>query len=414
MPSSRRQIILALGLSLLAVAASNVYIASRTGFLHGPNEPFFPNMLDHHLYLEMAKGPDNYARSTMAHLQPFSYRLLTPWLAYLLTLTGLSLNASFFLLSQGCLVAFLTLLYLLLRRMGMSPALSRTGILLAGLLPGAVRWYAYKYWMTDPLALLLTVSAFLAIAAGKDMALMQVSVLGILNRENYLMVFPYCFLHLLKRKGFRTAAVRTAAVSAVPLLLFFIVRYYVTAVGRPPLADIVSFYARLRLSSLYLQPYLSTIGSLGVIIPLLLLFPGGLIRYWAGNYDRLAVVVMVYGALLLANDTDRLIVYALPAVLPPALGNLRAFIRLSRLPRSACLAAVLALQIFFYARIGYDQGDTPPIDWVLIAVTAVFWIGCQVLVRRRGRSQGGQARRPHEVLVDGPGGAASLGHGPDD
>jgi cytochrome c-type biogenesis protein CcsB len=42
---------------------------------------------------------------------------------------------------------------------------SVVGLVLVGLMQGAVRWFEYQYWMTDPSALMLTTLAFLADAS---------------------------------------------------------------------------------------------------------------------------------------------------------------------------------------------------------------------------------------------------------
>ena len=147
----------------------------------------------------MARDPRS--AEPLARTAPFCWRVLTPWLAFLLTKTGLGLNAAFYLLTNCFLFAFLLTLFLWLRDQGFDLRGSLLGQALVGLQQGAVRWYEYQYWMTDPLCLFLVVVALRLMRRRWDGALAIVSVAGVLARESYLLVLPGYALRRLREGG---------------------------------------------------------------------------------------------------------------------------------------------------------------------------------------------------------------------
>ena len=148
---------------LLIMAANVAWVALQVGVVQPPEAV---SESDHYRYLAMARGPQEYASQPLAHEPPFCYRLLVPWAAFMLTKAGLGLNLSFYLLTQLCIGLFLYTLFLYLMEAGLDVRFSLLGIAVAGTLQGAVRWYAYQYWMTDPAALFLLTSR--SCSSGRD------------------------------------------------------------------------------------------------------------------------------------------------------------------------------------------------------------------------------------------------------
>ncbi len=68
------------------------------------------------------------------------------------------------------------------------------------------------------------------------------------------------------------------------------------------------------------------------------------------HYDQAALVLAVLATLLISNNTERPLAYALPVLLPAALLALRWFIDETGLSEAPVLVTVVALQAFFWAR----------------------------------------------------------------
>ncbi|MEA1928667.1 MAG: hypothetical protein U9N73_10710, partial [Candidatus Auribacterota bacterium] len=126
--------------------------------------------------------------------------------------------------------------------------------------------------------------------------------------------------------------------------------------------------------------------SIGVIFPLLLLLPKKIIKYCKQEYDSLVFVLLIYGQLAIANNTDRLLVYALPVLLPVALGNLKKFSPRSRVPEAAFMALIVILQVLFYTgTIFYRQTAISvfqPTNLTIVISLSLFWVLSQVTGKR--------------------------------
>jgi hypothetical protein len=88
----------------------------------------------------------------------------------------------------------------------------------------------------------------------------------------------------------------------------------------------------------------------------------------------------------LANNTERELGYALPAVLPAALYFLRSFVTETRLPVVPVLAATVFMQVLFYFEQRWGRPGMSmyqPTSLHLAAAMLVFWIGARVTLRRR-------------------------------
>ncbi len=370
-------------LCLLILAVNVLSVSFRLGFLHKPKQV---KELDHLRYIEMARGPEG--RPELAHASTYCWRILVPGLARLLNRAGLDLNLAFFLITNASLFGFLLALWAYLGALGFSLPYRVTGLGLVGLTQGAVRWYEYQYWMTDPACLFLMALAFLWIRQGRSAALYLQSVTAAFVRENYVALYPYYFLHLLKHgASFARAAAQALALVALPFTIFVGLRVLIIP-NQPDnfLADIADTTAfRLRHLSDN-QPYLLTVGSLGVLFPLLLLFPGRLVTVARRHYDQLAVVGFFYALLLVANNTERELAYTLPVVLPAGLRNLSDLAAEARLPTAPLLAIAVVLQgLFFsqqrFAEIGMSMYQ--PTNLIVMTAMALFWLGAQVALHLR-------------------------------
>jgi hypothetical protein len=243
--------------------------------------------------------------------------------------------------------------------------------------------------MSDPAALFLVMLAFFLIERGKARALLGVSVLAAFVRETYILVYPYVFLRELRTgKPLRTAAARSAALAALPLAILVAIRRLVTP-SQPDdfvsgIVDSMTFRAHHLLDN---QLYVVTLGAFGVLVPLVLLFPARLPGLARRHFDRALYVLSVYATLVISNNNERPLAYALPALVPAALWCLRAFLHETRLPVRPVLAAVVALQAVFWtgqrwAEIGMSIYQ--PVNWTTVAALATAWLAAQaVLLRSR-------------------------------
>ena len=373
-------------LAVLVLAINVASVSSRLGFLHKPKQV---KEYDHWRYIEMARGPQG--RAALQQEPPYCYRLAVPSLVRGLTRLGLPENAAFFLVTNAVLFGFLLVLWLHLRDLGFSLALRVAGVLVVGFTQGAVRWFEYQYWMTDPAALFLVMLAFHLIERGRWGAVLATSVLAAFVRETYVLVYPYVFLRELRNgRPLPAAAGRTAALAAVPFAILVAIRRLV-APNQPDdfvsgVVDSMTFRIDHLLDN---QAYVVTIGAFGVLVPLLLLLPDRLPGLARRHFDRALFVASVYATLVISNNNERPLAYALPALVPAALWCARAFLEETRLPAGPVLATVVGLQVLFWAGQRWAEigmSIYQPVNWTTVGAMAAFWLSAQVSrARRRGR-----------------------------
>ena len=370
-------VVLILGFNVLAVS-------SHLGFLHKPNQV---KEYDHRRYIEMAQGAKG--RPELQKEPPYCFRLAVPALVRGLSRVGLSVNAGFFLVTNAALFGFLLVLWLHLRDLGFALSLRVSGLLVVGLTQGAVRWFEYQYWMSDPAALFLVMLAFFLLERGKTGPLLGVSVLAAFVRETYVLVYPYVFLRELRAgRPLLRAAGRAAALAVLPLAILVAIRRLVTP-NQPDdfvsgIVDSMTFRTHHLLDN---QLYVVTLGAFGVLVPLVLLFPARLPGLARRHFDRVLYVLSVYATLVISNNNERPLAYALPALVPAALWCLRVFIDETRLPTLPVLAAVVALQAVFWAGQRWAEigmSIYQPVNWTTVAVMAAVWLAAQAVSSRTG------------------------------
>lgn len=379
-----REVCVTFVLALLLLALNDAVVSARLGFLHGA-EAVLEH--DHHRYIAMAESTPGRFEAE-APVPPFCWRLLVPALVWSLGRAGIGVDVAYYATTQLFLLAFLLALYAHLRQRGHAPAVARLGLVLAGLLPGTLRWYAYQYWMPDPLALFLVALSFVLLWADRWPWLVPLALVGVATRESYVIVFPYLLLFGLRRWPLRRALARTALVALPALALLLTIRH---AVEPAAVYEVVATLKRMlafrwRHTRSGQQPYFMTLGTFGVLLPVLLLFPG---RAWAWcrrHYDDLAVIATAYASLLLANNTDRLLVYALPALLPAALASLARWQRSVSVPPLALALTLVVVQAFVWQQtrwLAMGASLRQPLNLSVVAVLAALWLGGFWAWRRR-------------------------------
>jgi hypothetical protein len=377
----RRDLLTGALAATLALGLNAGYVSARLGFVHKPKQV---RETDHFRYLEMAKGDGG--RPELAREPPYCWRVLTPALARGLTHTGLSLNAAFYVVTNLSLFGFLLVLYLYLRDLGFDLVLGLTGLALVALMQGAVRWFEYQYWMSDPPCLFLIALAFLLVRREKHGALAAVSVVAALVRETYVIVYPHYLLHLKKRTTWPRALLRTAAMSAAPMAILLVLRHAIVPNQPDDLAASLQENVAFRIRHLFdNQLYVLTVGTWGVLFPLFFLFPGRLFALARRHFDQLLPALIVYASLLVSNNAERPLAYAVPALLPAALHNLRAFLAETGLPAPGVIATAVALQAFFWWQTRlFELGMSiyQPANLGVAAALLAFWAACRVALAR--------------------------------
>ncbi len=382
--------IAALIATVLLLAVNITYVSWSTGFVHPASRVL---ETDHYRYLEMARGPENYAGSRLAHEPPYCWRLLVPFLAFAVSQLGPGIDPAFFLLTSLFLGGFLFVFYLYLRQAGLGTGYSLIGLTLVALTPGAVRWYGYQYWMTDPAGLFLVTLSFYLIRSRRTTELLAVAVIAVTVRESYLAVLIYYFLYLLKRRGWRAAGRESWPVLLVPAVLLLLIRYYIIPSADYDIAAVSRSVLAFRAENFWPgQVYLLTIGSFGVIFPLLLLFPARPAAKFRGHYDKLAYLVIVYASLIAGYNTDRLLVYALPVLVVPALRNLKRLIDRTGFPAAVVVIPVLLLQVCFYVSTRFygipAVSIFQPVRLPVVVSLSLFWVSALGTIYIR-RARGG-------------------------
>jgi hypothetical protein len=365
------------------VAINIGYVASSLGFIHGPEAVAES---DHYQYIALTRYFLHPPGDSPLPSAPFSYRVFTPLLAAGLTRLGLSMDTSYYLLSNLFLLLFLLTLFVYLRDLGFDRRMAAVGVIFAGLMQGAIRWYEYQYWMPDPACLFFIAFAFLLIHKKRLVPLICISAIAVTARETYLIIFGYYFLHTLKRLGLNRAVINTALLMILPMSIFIAIRFGVPTQNTYRLSQVAATMIPFRASKLFdNQLYFVTVGSLGVLFPLLLLYPKEIFGRIRRSYDQVAVIGAVYLSLLLANNTDRLLAYALPAMLPPVLHNIQRGFQDREWQLNAFVTIAIGVQILFFLQIriyGMHISITQPVNYAVIGSMLALW-GLGVIFRAR-------------------------------
>jgi hypothetical protein len=320
--------------ALAALVLAAGLVAFRQARLDRPGsyDRFTLPAYDAYAYVAMAERP---AVFTVA---PWGYRVLTPLAARALsprdvikgfrwlTLAGLAL-------SGAALFAFL-------RRLGHEPAPAFAGVAFLCLCGAAGEVIAYPF-LVEPLALLLQVAFLLAVECGSGAGVLAlVSALAASNKELQLLLLPVVFTARVSRDGVRAALFKTAASAAGALATVVLLRWWwapVASLPRLPAAEawrpILGALWALRgevLAGLLLSGLLP-LALAGALLPRA--------RMYLRRYGLVAAVMLAFPfaaflnvgearpPVLFGKNTDRLLLFAVPVLLPFALHAVEAVLR---------------------------------------------------------------------------------------
>jgi hypothetical protein len=354
-----------------------------------PHRPRDVKETDHRRYIALAAGGPWSTDSRATREAPFCFRVLAPGLVHAATRAGADLHVAFWTLSTLSSALFLFVLSRHLAFLGFSWGTTALGMALAGLTPGAVRWYAYQYWMPDPLCLLLVVLGFHLVVARRHRALGLVAIPGLLTRESFLVVVVYAMVKWVRIEGARVAARRGLGVFGVSLMALGALHLSMAPVAGPSLLSAASEMLAFRARHLFdNQLYFATLGTFGVVVPLLVARAPWALGQLRHHLEDVAVAATVYASLAVANNTDRLLVYALPVLIPAALHAFLAVARAARVLPGTLGLVVLGLQALVYLRTPFagiaGLSLYQPVQWSIVVVLSVFGALCALapLLRR--------------------------------
>ncbi|MET0552172.1 MAG: hypothetical protein ABW221_03985 [Vicinamibacteria bacterium] len=320
--------------ALLALVLATALVALRQGRLDRPGSYDRHTLpaYDAYAYVAMAERPSIFT------VAPWGYRVLTPLAARALsprdvvrgfrwlTLAGLALSGA--------------ALYAFLRRLGHQPLPALAGVAFLCLCGAAGEVIGYPF-LVEPLALLLQVLFLLAVESGAGAgALALLSALAASNKELQLLMLPVVFTARVSRDGARTALLKTAASAAGALATIALLRWWwapVASLPRLPAADawrpILAALWTLRgevLAGLLLSGLLP-LALAGAVLPRS--------RTYLRRYGLVAAVMLAFPfaaflnvgearpPVLFGKNTDRLLLFAVPVLLPLALHAVGALLR---------------------------------------------------------------------------------------
>lgn len=318
-------------LALLLSAAAVVYQRDRqrVGYTRYDLPTF-----DAYVYMTMADEPAFFTAA------PWGYRMLGPRLVHLLPPRARLF--AFRDLAFFCLVACGGLLFAFLRRLGHGEAMALVGVAFF-CLSRPVQLALGIPMLGEPLALLLELAALLALAAGAGLlAFAALLALGVLSKELFLLLPPLVLLER-RRDGLRRALLAALAVAAPACAAFLLLRLWWTPQLRTPHPPWNLELLRAGLDVFSAEWYdTSRALLLSGVTPLALL--GACLREsrpYLKSYGYLALLCVAISLLawvnvpsrvpvpLFAANTERILIYALPLLIPLALTALERALRLA-------------------------------------------------------------------------------------
>lgn len=347
---------------LLAFGPSGLVLLQ--GLWIGPRfDRFVLPAFDGHVYAAMAESPRFFT------LAPWGYRILEPWLVFLLPFSSAAVG--FFWLNLTALTATVFATGWWLRRLGFSEVAAALAATAFAISPPMRLLLDYQV-LVDPLSLLLMVLVFCALLKPDVIVLMALFALAALSKETGLLVLTIVPFHLVARGRTLRGLIDSAVVAAPAVALTVLLRVSWGHPESPPssfsILDVT--FGRAISSSLALT---SAAIMSGLILPA-----------FAGLFREASWVLRIQGsllwlltfALILSNpyhysvkDLPRLAIFAWPALLPLALAGLgfrrtrieEAPFRRARWHVPASVVALILCLSLVAATDRYDRAPFPTI-----------------------------------------------------
>lgn len=360
-----------------------------------PSNSWWSFPADHHVYLYMAQHPVGQFR-----VAPWSWRLLEPWMVQV---SRLPAQVGFEVVTFASLWFTGVALYAVCRRLNFSLRLSAYGMVLFFGLSYAVKFNVYDFWLTDPLAFLFTSLSILAALDRRRLLFAVCLAAGVLAKESVIFVAPLYFSLNVRTRADKRLLVESALLAVPAVLALTAVRLfipalnadaaYVASLPRLVAADARSVpdYSPLQVfrtvmvyrSSHWTSTLAEVVSAFGVLFPALLVFGGRKARQLAVRFSPFLLLVLAQ--LVLASNTQRLVVLAFPAVVVFALCGVERLVTLG-VPEWLLWIAPLGLVIL---NVASATEISPSAIWQLTLVATVTALGLGRVCALRGTEASG-------------------------
>jgi hypothetical protein len=306
-------------------------------------------------------------RPSVFTVAPWGYRILTGWVVHALPVRNVT--RAFRLVTDGALIAAGTLSAVFLLRLGFGPAASLLGAAAFCLSPPVTETVRYRF-LAEPLTVALELALLVGLQSGAGLApLALVATLGALAKDSFLLLLPAVYFVLRPTRGDRGALTAFVVVAAPAALVTALLRSWWTPhleALRPALGPELVTAAAARLRDTWSDTWPAPL--IGGLTPLAVL--GALrreARPYLARYGYVLAMTLVTPFVAWLNvpaagpvpifgrNVTRLLLFAVPVVVPPALLALGRLwpalmpaaapppLRPRRLATVAAVAALLAL-----------------------------------------------------------------------
>lgn len=349
-----------------------------------PGDAWYGLPGDHHIYRWMAEnGPTEF------HIAPWGWRPLVPALA---STFPQGVTFGFQAITAVSLAGTAAIMYVIARGFQFSRVESLAGVAFFLGLGHAVKFNLYDFWLPDATSFLFVALAVVLIQRKADLALALCLAVGVLAKESVLLVIVLHYALQVRRPFDRAALARSALVALPSVAVLVAVRFGINSLNGDA-EYLRSFPHAIWLNAKRLPSYsfwavfsdtvaaradavfvsaTKALSAFGLPLSLLAVVGAAVRRSLA---VRLApYLVLVFMQLLLAGDTQRLVVLGFPAVIVLALAGGVSLCRWARLGTGWLLALSLSLVLLAILSGPHEWQPEPLVQ--LAAVTtllAVCW-----------------------------------------
>jgi|GEM_PF-4954060 len=287
---------------------------------------------DHIYYVQLALGGPQ-----SCHEAPYCWRVLQPMLVSLLPL---DVQTGFLLMTILSLCLTGVALYYLLRAYGLPTSFSLLGLALFYSLGWATGFLLFYFWLGDGLMFLLIILAIYFTRAGKYWCVMALVALGMAGKELMLAVVPLYYTLNVRSFSLRglldvRLAARTALLMLPALSVLWLVRGIIPITNHYDILEWFAHFSSARSEGrvsvpLIIAPGLQdsligafvfgNVATFGLMLVLPFLAPKRNVEHLL-RYSPF--IILVNAQILVAEGTERLLVYAFPFVLLTSIVGLK-------------------------------------------------------------------------------------------
>lgn len=271
---------------------------------------------DHQNYIDMSTNPPfDY------HIAPFCWRILTPFLARVLPF---ELSINYQIIGFLALWATGIMTYFMLKAIGFGINLSTIGVLLFLSFGWVIKLNLFYFWYIDPLAYFFSVTIIWCIARKKDLLLVILLAIGITAKESIIFLIPlYYTLNTNQLFDFKLAF-RTVLLAFPSIIIFILLRLAIPLSNDTwyNFANLWEMHGITRFQYISFDRIMNyTIGTFSTSLVILPFFS---IKKNLNTFLRFSSLIFgAYFAIFFAQNSQRVIIAAFPAILIMALNGIQ-------------------------------------------------------------------------------------------